>query len=36
VGTAAQDLLGAGYVLREARRRGAGTEIADITSPRQF
>ena len=36
VGTAAQDLLGASYVLREARRCGVGTEIADITSPRQF
>jgi ornithine cyclodeaminase/alanine dehydrogenase-like protein (mu-crystallin family) len=36
VGTAAQDLLGASYVLREARRRGVGTEIADITSPKQF
>jgi len=36
VGTAAQDLLGASYVLREARRQGVGTEIADIASPKQF
>ena len=36
VGSAAQDLLGASYVLREARRRGIGTEIVDITSPKQF
>jgi alanine dehydrogenase len=36
VGTAAQDLLAASYVLREARRLGAGTEIDDITSPKLF
>jgi alanine dehydrogenase len=36
VGTAAQDLLAASYVLREARRLGVGTEIADITSPKLF
>jgi alanine dehydrogenase len=36
VGTAAQDLLAASYLLREARRLGAGTEIDDITSPKLF
>ena len=36
VGTAAQDLLAASYLLREARRLGVGTEIADITSPKLF
>ena len=36
VGTAAQDLLAASYVLREARRLGVGTQIADITSPKLF
>jgi alanine dehydrogenase len=36
VGTAAQDLLAASYLLREARRLGVGTEIDDITSPKLF
>jgi alanine dehydrogenase len=36
VGTAAQDLIAAAYLLREARLRRVGTEVADIASPRQF
>jgi ornithine cyclodeaminase/alanine dehydrogenase-like protein (mu-crystallin family) len=36
VGTAAQDLLAAACLLREARQRGVGTEVADIAGPRQF
>jgi ornithine cyclodeaminase/alanine dehydrogenase-like protein (mu-crystallin family) len=36
VGTAAQDLIAAAYVLREARLHGVGTEVADIASPKQF
>ena len=36
VGTAAQDLLASAYLLREARQCGAGTEVADIASPKQF
>jgi alanine dehydrogenase len=36
VGTAAQDLIGANYVMREAARRGVGNEVADIGSPKTF
>ena len=36
VGTAAQDLIAAAYLLREARLHGVGIEVADIASPRQF
>jgi ornithine cyclodeaminase/alanine dehydrogenase-like protein (mu-crystallin family) len=36
VGTAAQDLLGAAFVLREARALGIGTEVDDVASPKQF
>jgi ornithine cyclodeaminase/alanine dehydrogenase-like protein (mu-crystallin family) len=36
VGNAAQDLLGATYVLREAHRLGIGAEVDDIASPKQF
>ena len=36
VGTAAQDLIAAAYLLREARLHGIGIEVSDIASPRQF
>jgi alanine dehydrogenase len=36
VGTAAQDLLAATYLLREARQHGVGAEVPDIASPKQF
>jgi alanine dehydrogenase len=36
VGTAAQDLLGASYVLREARRMGMGSEVVDVANPKLF
>lgn len=36
VGSAAQDLLGASYIIREARQLGIGTEVDDIASPKQF
>jgi ornithine cyclodeaminase/alanine dehydrogenase-like protein (mu-crystallin family) len=36
VGSAAQDLLGAAYVVGEARRLGMGTEIDEIAVPKRF
>jgi ornithine cyclodeaminase/alanine dehydrogenase-like protein (mu-crystallin family) len=36
VGTAAQDLIGASHIVREARRRGLGKEVDEIASPKQF
>ena len=36
VGTAAQDLLAAAYVLRQARQHGTGTNVTDIATPKQF
>jgi alanine dehydrogenase len=36
VGTAAQDLLAAMHVVREARAAGVGTEVDEIASPKQF
>jgi ornithine cyclodeaminase/alanine dehydrogenase-like protein (mu-crystallin family) len=35
-GTAAQDLIGADYVLREAAARGIGTRVDDIATPKAF
>ncbi len=36
VGTAAQDLIGASYIVQEARRRGTGTEVDEIATAKQF
>ena len=36
VGTAAQDLLAATHLLRQARQHGIGTELPDIANPKQF
>ena len=36
VGSAAQDLLGASHVVREARQLGIGTEVDEIAFPKQF
>jgi alanine dehydrogenase len=36
VGSAAQDLLAASYVLQQARNQGIGTDVSDIASPKQF
>lgn len=36
VGTAAQDLIGAHHILREAARRGIGNEVADVATPKTF
>jgi len=36
VGTGAQDLIGASYILQEARRRGAGVTVDEIALPKQF
>jgi ornithine cyclodeaminase/alanine dehydrogenase-like protein (mu-crystallin family) len=36
VGTAAQDLIGANYIIGEAARRGVGNTVADIGSPKTF
>jgi ornithine cyclodeaminase/alanine dehydrogenase-like protein (mu-crystallin family) len=36
VGTAAQDLIAASFIVQEARRRGAGVEVDEIAQPKQF
>jgi len=36
VGTAAQDLLAATHLIRQARQHGIGTELPDIANPKQF
>jgi ornithine cyclodeaminase/alanine dehydrogenase len=36
VGSAAQDLIGASHVVREARALGIGTEVDEIAYPKQF
>jgi ornithine cyclodeaminase/alanine dehydrogenase-like protein (mu-crystallin family) len=36
VGTAAQDLIGADHILREASLRGTGTQVADVATPKVF
>ena len=36
VGTAAQDLLAATHLIRQARQNGIGTELPDIANPKQF
>jgi alanine dehydrogenase len=36
VGTAAQDLIGASFIVREARRRGSGTDVDEIARAKQF